>query len=678
MTNEAPSALGPLFGPDFITVTVNDETNTKYSLEIYPDANNTLLKASGLPTQYYFVPQRIYLARKQDSPKDYDFGMTVFKGLMTAEDTVGIAAMPASPGGDVEAGGGFCTFSTTFAIPDSVIANAIKVLKNKDYPAPPARLGPYLNLQPTDPDPLLGIVPILDNSVQCLVPQLTAAGAPGAPMYINAQNAAKGSLEAHGISSFLVTCNQLAAGAIAGSLKNGVSPFTVNYNLSEQFYLPACEVDVDIDMDKVFSSFSAAGSVGGLIDSASFSAAYSNCVTSGAISTTMKIDEAVIPDDLKQMVLQQSQQMQLNAMNLVKSEIFDWQPSDGGPAQAGSKGLLGDLFGGSSVSVKASYQKRSIHTKSTFTLDTTMAKSDTKSGDLTDLEPAIKTNLNKYLAIVDIGEYFKKIQVAATSAINWSERLPDGTNLSAPITSAMVEVGYPDYDQPLGADGKPNLKTLGQGYHYTIGQSTAGQAELAQWSASNPNDIVNFAYLRLDQAPKGWPADQVKVRKTLIFDGSDPRVDFSGNRTTIVTETVDANHTPIVTGAEGGYVSTRFMCRPLPPNVTLAVTLTLGPRTDTITVTKQNQQNLIWQIFSDKYFAQTSFRYTVQVQVQGPDFTDNPIQYQSPEPVTVALPQGRVKYVNLVNLQLPAAPPAQVSQINDYIRRYQLQPAGTT
>lgn len=677
MTNESPSALGPLFGPDFIVVTVSDEKNTKYSLEIYPDANNTLLKANRLPTQYYFVPQRIYLARKQDSPEDYDFGMTVFKGLMTSEDTVGITAT--QPGtGDVEAGGGFCTFSTTFAIPDSVIANATKALKNKDYPSPPPRLAGLLNFEPNDPDPLLGIVPILDNDVQIAVPQLAAAGTPGAPMYVNAQNAAKGSLEAHGISSFLVTCNQLAAGAIAGSLQAGVSPFTVYYKLSEQFYLPACEIDVDIDMDKVFSSFSAAVSGGGLFESGSFSAAYSNCVTSGAISTVMKIDEAVIPDDLKQMVLQQSQQMQQSAMNLVKSEIFDWQPTDGGPATAGSRGLLGDIFGGASVSMKASYQKRSLHVQQSFTLDTTMAKSDTKSGDLTDLEPAIKKNVDKYLAIVDIGKYFSKIQVAATSAINWNEKLPDGTNLSDPIVSAMIEVGYPDYNQPLDASGQPNLKTLAQGYHYVTGQSAAGQAGLAQWNGTNPNDIVNIAFLRLDQQIKQWPANQVKVRKTLIFDGSDPRVDLSNDQTKIVVEQTGTDHTPSVNLDDVGYVFARFMCRPLPAAVTLTLNLALGPRKDVITITNQNQKNILWQIFSDKYFDQTSFSYTVQVQVQGPDFTDNPIQYQSAQPVKIDLPQGRVKYCPLLSLQLPPAPADQIAQINDYIRKYQLQPTGAS
>jgi hypothetical protein len=78
MNSDAPNALGPLFGPDFILVTVNDDTKTPYQLEIYPDANNTLLKANGLPQQFYFVPQRIYLAKKQDSPQDFDFGMLLF------------------------------------------------------------------------------------------------------------------------------------------------------------------------------------------------------------------------------------------------------------------------------------------------------------------------------------------------------------------------------------------------------------------------------------------------------------------------------------------------------------------------------------------------------------------------------------------------------------------------
>ncbi len=97
--NDAVTPLGPLLSADRIFVTVTGSDKTPYQLEIFPDANNALLQTNALPQQYYFMPQRIYLAKKQDSPQDYDFGMTVFKGLLTPEDTVGINPGQATGGG---------------------------------------------------------------------------------------------------------------------------------------------------------------------------------------------------------------------------------------------------------------------------------------------------------------------------------------------------------------------------------------------------------------------------------------------------------------------------------------------------------------------------------------------------------------------------------------------------
>jgi hypothetical protein len=373
------------------------------------------------------------------------------------------------------------------------------------------------------------------------------------------------------------------------------------------------------------------------------------------------------------MIMQQCQQMQENAVNWVKDSIFSWTPTDSAPAEA-QQTLFGSIFGGASVSMKSDYQQQTMNVTQQLTLETTIAKSDTVSGDLSDLEPAIKANLSKYLAIVDIGEFFQKIQVAATNAINWNETLPDGTNLADPIMSAMVEVSYPDYDQPIGPDKKVNLKTLGQGYHYLTGQAT-GTDGLAQWTSNNPADVINISFLKLDETNSipQWPSDQVQVTKTLIFDGNDPRVDLTDNKTQVVLTTTDNDHTPVLDLNAVGYVFVRFLCRPLPANVTLVISTTLGPRKDSITITNTNQKSAIWEIFSDKYVAQTSFQYTVQVTVQGPNFTDDPIVYQSAKPITVPLPPGRVKYNPLLSLQLPDAPPDQVAAINQYILNYQKQ-----
>ena len=94
MTDSSVRALGAFFGPDSITIEIDDETKGKFALEIFPDANNPALRANGLPTQFYYMPKEIQLAKKEDGSGDFDFSVTLFKGLMTQEDTLGISGIP--------------------------------------------------------------------------------------------------------------------------------------------------------------------------------------------------------------------------------------------------------------------------------------------------------------------------------------------------------------------------------------------------------------------------------------------------------------------------------------------------------------------------------------------------------------------------------------------------------
>jgi hypothetical protein len=676
MANETITPKGPRFGADFITIQVNDDTKRPFELEIFPDAENPLLKMNGLPAHFYFMPKRVYLAKKQDSPGDFDFGATIFKGLMTTEDTVGITdAMTES--GSVSGGGGFCTFSTTFAIPESVIRNAISLLKKQGF-SKPRNSAAFFLIEQNDPTPELGIVPILDNDVTIEVPQMASVGTAGAPMFVGAQGSGKGSIEASGISTFLVTLNMLAAGAIVGSLKSGMSPFTVHYNLKQQFYINACDIHMDIDVDKVYDHFSESLSAGFAFGSVDLSSNYQKCITSGAIKTIIKMQGTDVPDDLKKMIDQQVQDMQTRAFNLVKSEIFDWQPATDPPATS-DRGFFNSIFGGASASVKANHQRKGIHLQQDFTIDTAVSKLDTASGDLGDLLPAIKANLDKYLAIVDIGQYFKKIQVAATTNVNWSEKTPDGTDLSDPIQSVQVQVSYPDYDAALGANKTVNLRTQANGFHYTIGnKDPKGPGELAVWTKDNPHDIINISFLRLDKAIPQWDSDQVKVTKTIVFDSMDPRVDITNNRTTFTKEVTDKNHAPVITPDEVGYLFVKFaLDRRLPTdNISITLTCSIGSRKDTIVVTKANQSNIIWQIFSDKYLNETSFKLDVQVEVSGANFTDDPAVYGTPQSIVVQLPGGRLKYVSPYIIALPKAPANLVDTINGYIMASQAVAAG--
>ncbi|WP_295696013.1 hypothetical protein [Lapillicoccus sp.] len=676
------SGLGPLFGPDFVLVTVNDETGASYALQVYPDANNPALKAAGLPMQYYFQPQRVYLAKKQTAPADFDFGMTVFKGLMTEETSIGVTDANTT-NGSVEAGGGFCTFTTTFAIPDSVISGAIDKIKAADHGPVPPRLGGFFGLYAGgEPDPRLGCVPITASAVELLIPELVqASDGTTSPMYLHGQNNAKGSIEEHGYASFLVTCNELAAGAIVGSLENGVSPFVVNNSLKESFYINGVTATVNVDVDKVYDSFSLAVSAGGFlgIDSFSASAAYSNCVTSGGITTSITENGSVLDAKTKEWIDKQVEEMRTTAMNLVKADIFDWDPSKTDSQATTDRGWFSSLFGGSSVAVKSDYQRRSINLSQTIILNETISVDQTVSGDLNDLTLAVKADPGKYIAVVDIGKYFQKVQIAATCAINFGEKLADGTDLKDPLVSAQLEAGYPDYDNVLTADGKPNLRILGQGFHYTMGaKDPKGEVEPAIWTADNAKDIVNLNWLRLDKDLPGWPTDQVLLRRRLVFDGNDPRVNLSAALTVpgsggLVVELVEPasmDHVPVLTAAQVGYVFTRFLIdRKLPKsNITITLTPTIGGDSyPPVVVTNANQMNALWEVFSDKYVMATELSYTIDVSISGPNFTDDPVEYSSPQPIVVPVPQGRIKYLNPLPVHLPEPPQDKVAVINTYI-----------
>jgi hypothetical protein len=671
MTDDSVHALGPLFGPDFITIEIIDEAKSTFALEIFPDAANPALKRNGLATQFYYMPKQIYLAKREDSPADFDFSVTLFKGLMTAEDTLGLSGIPSS-GGEVDAGGAFMSFSTTMAVPDSVVNGALAKLKAQDHEPPPIRIAQFFLRGKADPDPLLGIVPIVDNQVTIEVPQLPGTGDAKSPWFIGAQGTGHGSIEASGISSFLVTCNQMAAGAIVGALKDGRSPFTVHYNMKLLFYINACDIQMHVDVDKTFDQFSGAAEAKYGFLQADLSANYQSCVTNGAISTVIQQNGSDVDADMKKLIEKQVSDMQDKAWNLVKTEIFDWQPKPEDPAKASA-----GACGGAAVSLKFSYQKHSVKFDDHFEINQTISKEDTVSGTLTALEPAIKKNLDKYLSIVDIGEFFKKIQVAASPNIDFGD-----AEFSDPINEAFIEVSYPNFDNPVGPDGKPALKTLVDGFHYNPGHiDQAAPVTLASWSRDNPKDIINISFLRLDKTFPAWDSDTVKIKKKLVYRPDDPRVALSNGSTEFVTETTSNDHAPVIGPEEVGYVYIKFFLdRPIKaPNITVTLTIKMGDRSDVLVMTNDDPKLnpvALWQVWSDKYFNETIARVTIDVEVAPPpsDFAGAAVQWSGNQAIPLNL--GRIKRIVPCKIVVPELKDAaQSALVAQYILQAQKEAA---
>jgi hypothetical protein len=239
---------------------------------------------------------------------------------------------------------------------------------------------------------------------------------------------------------------------------------------------------------------------------------------------------------------------------------------------------------------------------------------------------------------------------------------------------------------PLNGDGTPVLKTHGEGFHYTPGNiNQAAPTALSRWTKDNASDIINISFLRLLKALPNWDPDQVTITKKLEYDPDDPRVDLStGTSEIIITSPPGPDHTPVISPADVGYVSVQFaLNRPIPPNMTVTLTINLGgskgSRTDTLTLTSTSpmqKPTALWQVFSDKYFDAQVAKVNIDVSVAPPpsDFSDAPITWSGVQAVAVGL--GRIKHLPLCVINLPPlTDPTQAALVGQYILQTQQQMA---
>jgi len=190
-----------------------------------------------------------------------------------------------------------------------------------------------------------------------------------------------------------------------------------------------------------------------------------------------------------------------------------------------------------------------VHFDDHFEINETISKEDTVSGTLNDLEPAIKKNLDKYLSIVDIGQFFKKLQVAASPNIDFGEG-----EISDPISEALIEVSYPNFDNPVGPNGKVSLKTLVEGFHYNPAHiDQAAPVTLASWTRDNPKDIINISFLRLDKNVPDGTAITSRLGRSSSTSPTMPGRPLE-RTTQFTSESVSNDHAPVIGPEEVGYV----------------------------------------------------------------------------------------------------------------------------
>jgi hypothetical protein len=254
------------------------------------------------------------------------------------------------------------------------------------------------------------------------------------------------------------------------------------------------------------------------------------------------------------------------------------------------------------------------------------------------------------------GGSFEKLQTAARTRVAFTETLPDGTNLRNPVRFVQVEVGYPDFAQPVGPDGKANVLFHAQGRR-SAGHKELGAPEIARWTEDSATDTILFSFLKLAVPAADFDPDEVIIRKTIAYDAGDPRLFLSSGGSIFVRELRTREHCPIIDTSEIAHINVKFVCERHVPNesMTMRLTCIVGDHRSTFAIT-HHSENIVWELFSDKFVDATSFTYTLEVEVVGPNFTDVPIRFGTPVPVAVALPTGCDKYISPFALPLPPIP----------------------
>ena len=379
---------GPIFGPDFVAISLDDGSGTSFEVPIYPDANNIELRDAGLAVIFYFQPARVFLANRRNSDgPDFSMRAMVKRG---------------SGAGAVEFLGGSCTFTTTFALTDAMTTAILADLMAHQHVPPRDRIAALFNHESADPAPDLRMVPILHNAVSCTVPRPASGLA-----FLTVQPGQIGSIEMHARTTFLVSCNAAAAQEIVSNLRNGSSPpFIVTNTLTEQFNTGGAALvgDVRVNVERLYDAFASTLPQGDsrAIVGAIPELAYNTALDGGAVVTQITEGAGRSVDPILKAWIDMSNPIKSATVAAAKEHLFDIGPEV--PAPTGS-GWWSDVFGGSTVSLKPARPPAGTIISQTVALSGPISTEQTVVGQFNSLAAAAKASIGTYLTVIDMSEF---------------------------------------------------------------------------------------------------------------------------------------------------------------------------------------------------------------------------------------------------------------------------------
>ncbi|MFO0728075.1 MAG: hypothetical protein U1E65_30120 [Myxococcota bacterium] len=501
-----------------------------YELLYLPDVDNDALQREGKPPVFYWLPNAVRIARKnQNEDGDFLFNLIRFAGVEDVGNKNNMVA------------GGVLTFTATMAPPDHVLKTSQeKIIKQwtaqPDYfwgirtAQPPvfrpaiitsnittiSNVSPTANklipafVRPTKGGPggfkLFGSVP--PPVLPAVVREGSTNGSTLDPWYWQMQGQGSGSIDASGQNAYSALVGAYPTAILWEAFHGVSSPIVVIQALKLKVWSPVVELSIRGDWDTIFEHFSAAAHAHYLWASADIAAEINNMRAKGKLTVDLKVDQTLPgADKIAEQIEKRSDLIIQKFTELAQKRIFEPPAPKVEAAQASNPPGPWGL----GLALKYRRDSNSISLEYNETRQFAYLQEHTVSSSMEGMYNEIKKDPaaeKKYFLSVFLEDWPRNLVRIVKPIVNWR---------SQPVAFLSAAVGYPDKEGAILWDGTTFQKTDAEGTSWKIGITQKSKADV-----KNP--------------PAGWEPDRTFVKRkvhmlesTGIFDDPNVRIEIDQN-----------------------------------------------------------------------------------------------------------------------------------------------------
>lgn len=520
-----------------------------YELLYYPDANNYDLQESGGSPVFYWLPNYVHLARKNGEDEgNLMFNLIRFAGRQSENSNIGVN----TESGAQEVAGGVLGFTINSAPPHHVLEESQnKIIEqfqgNNDFfwgirknvtpifrpvvivdnQTSVTNLSPNASgevVEPVEPqsnDPVspgsVTRVPI--NFARTRVPSFiskrpfnarnygkTRAGRSMEPWFWNMQGEGTGSIDPMGQNAFTALVGAYPASILWSAFHGAYTPVNVAMNIKMPFWIPAFEITIRGNWERIFDHFSAHAKGRYAWFSADIKAEINRMRMDGTIEVDIKINNAMIPDPEKvvEEITERTDFILDKFMEQAKTVIFDPPQPDVEAAESSGGGGFFGLWG---AGLALKYRRDSTNLSLYYheTQQVSYIQEHLISSSLEGMSDELESYPEKepiYFQTLYLDDWPRKLARVIKPVCNW----PVGNWMGQPVDHMSVQIGYPNTEGEIMWTGSipPFLKTDSPDRTWECAVTQKLEEHVA-----NP--------------PSGWTADKTYIkRKVNMLEPPDP------------------------------------------------------------------------------------------------------------------------------------------------------------